>query len=200
MIDAHHGGSETAITPEAARELAASLLSDDEKRRAHDLAVGDMCDRVARAARVDEPTRATAVAAAYLHDVGYAEPLKQTGFHPLDGARYLRARGWGLLARLVAHHSQAHLQAAILGLSLADFPPVGGVLQDLVDYADLRTGPDGSVVSVEERLRGITERHEPSSATARALVPRRPLVEALVRRIEHRCGGDPLGGALAGVS
>ena len=162
------------------------------QRRAHDLAVGELCARVAHAAKIDERTLATAVAAAYLHDVGYAASLKQTGFHPLDGARYLRSRGWDVPARLVAHHSQAHLQADILGLSLADFPSVGGILQDLVDYADLRAGSDGKLVSVEERLRGIAKRHDPSSAPSRALDRRRPLVEALVRRIEDRCGGDPL--------
>ena len=30
------------------------------------------------------------VAAARLHDVGYAEPAKDTGFRPIDGGRYLR--------------------------------------------------------------------------------------------------------------
>ena len=34
------------------------------------------------------------VAAAWLHDIGYASGLRNTGFHPLDGARYLRATGW----------------------------------------------------------------------------------------------------------
>lgn len=29
-------------------------------------------------------------AAAWLHDIGYAPALAVTGFHPLDGARYLR--------------------------------------------------------------------------------------------------------------
>ena len=29
------------------------------------------------------------MAAAWLHDVGYAPELVETGFHPLDGARFL---------------------------------------------------------------------------------------------------------------
>ena len=29
-------------------------------------------------------------AAAWLHDIGYAPAVDDTGFHPLDGARYLR--------------------------------------------------------------------------------------------------------------
>ena len=33
------------------------------------------------------------VAAAWLHDIGYAPELVVTGFHPLDGARYLRREG-----------------------------------------------------------------------------------------------------------
>jgi HD superfamily phosphodiesterase len=31
--------------------------------------------------------------AAWLHDIGYAPELVDTGFHPLDGARYLRSIG-----------------------------------------------------------------------------------------------------------
>src|SRR5262245_43851273 len=34
------------------------------------------------------------VAAAWLHDVGYTPTARKTGFHPLDGARYLRMLGW----------------------------------------------------------------------------------------------------------
>jgi putative nucleotidyltransferase with HDIG domain len=30
------------------------------------------------------------VVAAWLHDIGYAPDVQDTGFHPLDGARYLR--------------------------------------------------------------------------------------------------------------
>src|SRR5712691_3944912 len=32
-------------------------------------------------------------AAAWLHDIGYSPELAVTGFHPLDGARFLRAEG-----------------------------------------------------------------------------------------------------------
>ena len=33
------------------------------------------------------------VTAAWLHDIGYAPTVEDTGFHPLDGARYLRGLG-----------------------------------------------------------------------------------------------------------
>ena len=51
------------------------------------------------------------VAAAYLHDIGYAPHLKATGFHPVDGARHLEHTGRPALARLVAHHSGASVEA-----------------------------------------------------------------------------------------
>ncbi len=45
-------------------------------------------------------------AAAWLHDIGYSPELAVTGFHPLDGARFLRAEGAderGLLAGRASH-------------------------------------------------------------------------------------------------
>src|SRR5262249_54406452 len=47
------------------------------------------------------------LAAAYLHDIGYTPTLVQTGFHPLDGARYRRVIGYERLGSLVAYHSEA---------------------------------------------------------------------------------------------
>src|SRR5580698_9472668 len=48
-------------------------------------------------------------AAAWLHDIGYSAELAATGFHPLDGARYLRdVEGADEIACcLVAHHTCA---------------------------------------------------------------------------------------------
>jgi HD superfamily phosphodiesterase len=55
--------------------------------------------------------------AAWLHDIGYGPDLADTGFHPLDGARFLRRIGAGdCLARLVAHHSCAVYEARVRGL------------------------------------------------------------------------------------
>jgi HD superfamily phosphodiesterase len=66
-------------------------------------------------------------AAAVLHDVGYAPRLATTGFHPLDGARFLRDVHGGdeRLVRLVANHSFALLEAEARGLREvleAEFP------------------------------------------------------------------------------
>ena len=49
------------------------------------------------------------LAAAWLHDIGYAPSLVATGLHSLDGARYLRdaQHSDAMLCRLVAYHSCA---------------------------------------------------------------------------------------------
>jgi putative nucleotidyltransferase with HDIG domain len=53
------------------------------------------------------------VGAALLHDIGYAPDLASTGFHALDGARYLRRVGGpDRLVNLVAHHSCATLEGS----------------------------------------------------------------------------------------
>jgi hypothetical protein len=179
------------LSPPAARQLVTVILADLPRRLAHSLAVGESAERIAACAHVRKSTRDLMVAAAYVHDVGYAPALRRTGFHPLDGALYLRERGWEAIARLVAYHSQAKVKARLKGLDLSAFSPKPGISQDVVDYADARTGPDASVVTVEERLAGIAARHAGDPTDLRDLEVRRPLMLALARRVERRCGGDP---------
>jgi len=85
-------------------------------------------------------------AAAWLHDIGYAPPLDKLGFHPVDGARYMRQQGHERLASLVAYHSGARFEAEERGLvaALAEFAPDDGPLLDALTYADMTTGPAGA--------------------------------------------------------
>lgn len=55
-------------------------------------------------------------AAAWLHDIGYAREASVLGFHPLDGARWLRDQGWpDQVTQLVAWHTHAEKEAELLG-------------------------------------------------------------------------------------
>ncbi|MFC9908282.1 HD domain-containing protein [Streptomyces sp. NPDC127197] len=78
-------------TPQGAAELAESLLPPLGNRWLHTQAVAARA-REASAA-VPEGDRDLLVAAAWLHDIGYAPELRLTGFHPLDGARHLETLG-----------------------------------------------------------------------------------------------------------
>jgi HD superfamily phosphodiesterase len=73
------------------------------------------------------------IAAALVHDIGYAPDVANTGFHPLDGARYLRGVGGpDRLVNPVAHHSCATWEAELRGLSdeLAEFEDEKTALRD----------------------------------------------------------------------
>jgi hypothetical protein len=131
------------------------------------------------------------VAAAWLHDIGYAPDLVDTGFHPLDGARYLgdTSQADELLCRLVAHHSYAVIEAAqrrLDGVLLREFVPVGGELADALIYCDLTTGPDGQRMSVEQRLAEIRSRYMPDDPVSRALACSAPELTGAVYRVRRR--------------
>ena len=72
-----------------ARSLAEQHMPVLGHRWAHVQAVA------ARAAALpfDNADHELLVAAAYVHDIGYAPELAATRFHPLDGAKHLRSLG-----------------------------------------------------------------------------------------------------------
>ena len=106
------------------------------------------------------------VAAAWLHDIGHAPDLVQTGFHPLDGARFLRRAGVdGPVVSLVAYHSCARVEADVRGLGAelaAEFTPAGPLLTDALLYCDMTIGPDGDYVRPADRLAEIRGRDSPA--------------------------------------
>jgi hypothetical protein len=111
------------------------------------------------------------VAAAWLHDIGYAPELVETGFHPLDGARYLRRKGIdGQVVSLVAYHSCAQIEADVRGLAAElawEFSPPEPLLSDALLYCDMTTGPDGKYVRPADRLVEIRGRYGPDHEVTR---------------------------------
>ena len=103
------------------------------------------------------------MAAAWLHDIGYAPDLVDIGFHPIDGARFLRTLGAGdRLVCLVAHYSCAVYEARVRGLEdvlLAEFGQEASPTYDALVFCDLTTGPAGELVTYPERMKEIRERY-----------------------------------------
>src|SRR3954452_16475569 len=94
------------VSVKRARRLAKHLLRKSIERWKHSQGVARRA--VELAVTVNPADRRLLIAAAWLHDIGYAPALRQTGFHPLDGALYLRKHKWDQrLVALVAHHSGA---------------------------------------------------------------------------------------------
>ena len=171
----------------AARGLAYRLLDGNRERIRHSAGVATRATFLTSA--VDENEVNLLVAAAWLHDIGYSAQLKDTGFHPLDGARYLRSAGWdSKLCDLVAHHSGSRFVAAMRGISeeLCEFTYQESAVSDALTVADQTIGPNGRRLSIDERMREMLERHGPDSPNARAHPQRELYFRGALQRVTRR--------------
>jgi putative nucleotidyltransferase with HDIG domain len=169
-----------------ARDLARVLLADEPERWQHTVGVARRAEELARTVGDESDLL---VAAAWLHDVGYAAVTRDTGFHPLDGARYLDRNHWpARLCALVAHHSGAWFVASLHGLddALQAYPHEVSVVSDALTYADQTVGPAGRRMTIMQRMAEMLDRHGPESASARAHHLRRPYLLAIADRVERR--------------
>ena len=171
-----------------AGDLARRLLAEPLPRRwAHVQGVAARSRSLASILREDSDL---ITAAAWLHDIGYAPVLVDTGFHPLDGARYLRdVEGAGeRLCRLVAHHTCARIEAGERGLAdklTVEFPAPDDRLVDALTYCDVTTSPDGEPLHVDARLAEIRSRYGPEHLVARSIRAATPCITTSVRNVEN---------------
>ncbi|GCE46431.1 HD domain-containing protein [Thermosporothrix hazakensis] len=128
------------------------------------------------------------ISAAYLHDIGYAPSLQKTGFHPLDGAYFVRSLGDLRLASLVAHHSEARFEARLKGLEeqLSEFPREESPLADALIYCDFTTSPFGATISMQERVADIMSRYGKEHPVTQALHLALPTLTEAIERMEKR--------------
>ena len=172
---------------DGAAAFAAQSLGEESKRWRHSRAVAQRAANLS--ATVPTEDRQLLVAAAWLHDIGYADQAKDTGFHPVDGARFLVSTGWDpRLAALVAHHSGARFVAAVRGLehALAPFPFEDTPVADALTYADQTVGPDGQSMQLDDRIADVLRRHGPDSPNARAHPRRGPYLHVVAGRMRAR--------------
>jgi putative nucleotidyltransferase with HDIG domain len=134
-------------------------------------------------------------AAAWLHDIGYAPTIAQTGLHHLDGARYLRdaEHAGEMVCRLVAHHSCGIIEAEERGLAgqlAREFEPPPGDLAGALTYCDMTTSPDGNELPVDQRLAEILARYGPEHLVTRSIKRSGPHIAAAVavvaRKLAHQ--------------
>ncbi|MBB5080677.1 HD domain-containing protein [Nonomuraea endophytica] len=172
---------------EWARDLAKHLLEPTLPRRwAHTQGVANRAESLAPMLGAETDTL---IAAAYLHDIGYAPDLVETGFHPLDGARYLRdvVKADDTLCRLVAHHSCAVNEALnrnLFDALTAEFDEERPELVEALTYCDMTTGPDGVHLDVSERLAEIHSRYGPEHLVSRSITASTPCILAAVRAVK----------------
>lgn len=134
----------------------------------------------------------TLVIAALLHDIGYAPDLAITGFHPLDGARFVRDQGHVEIASLVAHHTGARREARLRGLTdfEDEFPFRGSLLQRALTYCDLTTGPGGQRTNAADRVAEIVSRYGDDHVVSRAAMRGLPEFLDIEAEIEGLLSGS----------
>lgn len=174
-------------------ELARSL----PLRYAHSRGVAQRATELASVVGNDADLLASA---AVLHDVGYAPRLVVTGFHPLDGARFLR-NAYGVderLLRLVANHSFALLEADERGLRAAleaEFPLLDDqFLVDALVWCDMTTTPGGERTTATDRIAEILRRYGADSLVGRFIRRASPEIFAAMARVESAIAAQSRGG------
>jgi hypothetical protein len=185
--------SSTATGPGSAQDaaaLAACLLQGLDSRLDHSAGVARHIDRPA--SMVEPEWRSALNDAAWLHDIGYSPELTRTGFHPLDGARWLRDHHWpDATCRLVAWHTEPLEEARLYGLDedlAAEFVPPPPLASAALAWADLTTSPTGERWDAERRFADILDRYPPGSNVHEATQAALPSLRAAVRTIENLLG------------
>ncbi|MFD0362673.1 HD domain-containing protein [Nocardia sp. GCM10030253] len=166
-----------------AEELARTKLATSLPRRwAHVQGVASQARRAA--AIVDDGD--LLIAAAWLHDIGYAPDLVGTGFHPVDGAVFLREQGIPeRICALVANHSCAQVEGRRRGIGIA-WRDETTPLRDALWWADMTTTPDGSRTTVEDRVREVVARYGAEHVVALSLLEAEPELLSAATRTELR--------------
>ncbi|MGW6728619.1 HD domain-containing protein [Nocardia sp. NPDC055029] len=162
-----------------AEEVARVCLRDLPRRLQHVEGVARRAATVADA--VDDP--ALLVAAAWLHDIGYSAQLATTGFHPVDGAEFLRTEGAPhRLCALVTNHSCACVEARRRGIPLLweDEP----ALRDALRWADMSTRQAGEPTDVRSRIAEVLERYGPDHVVSASVAESAPQLVAAVERTQ----------------
>lgn len=124
----------------------------------------------------------------WLHDVGYSRKVARTGFHPLDGARWLCDHGWPAeTCRLVACHTEAIHEARLQSLDReleAEFQPPPSRPAAALAWADLTSSATGERCDLEARVASILDRYPPDTVVHQAALASLPAWRAAVEQIE----------------
>jgi hypothetical protein len=175
------------LGPADSEAFVRAAFADQPARLRHILVIAERARQSARAIadrhpglRVDERL---VYCAALVHDIGYLELAKRTGFHPLDGYHYLCAHGAEALGQRIVGHSSSPEEARLLGLPLP--ASLEDVAAQLVTYWDMQVKQGGEIVGYEERHRDILRRYGEGSVVGRAQRLARPRICGILAEVER---------------
>jgi hypothetical protein len=190
-----------AELPAWAARLSAGLLGPLGKRWVHTVGVAHEAARLG--ARLPANDQHVLLAAAYLHDLGYAPCLARTGFHPLDAALALAGVVPDRIVALIANHSSSAAEARMRGLgeALAHFTAETTPVADALTCADMSVGSDGRPVTLAERVADVVTRYGDEHVVTRGIRATRPQLAAVIARARWRAdAGQATVGACGSVA
>lgn len=154
---------------EQSKELAQDLVLGMGDRWSHTVAVGQAAEQLAEQSDL---VTDVLVSAAWVHDIGYADELVDSGMHAVDGARALQRLGApDRVVALVAHHTGARSEAEERGL-LAEWvrlPTPSRLSLDILTLIDLSTSPTGQPAMAVDRITEILNRYDQNHPVHRAV-------------------------------
>ncbi len=181
------------IEPEGVRRFVETALNSSPSRLVHVLEIARrvresaaLLNRLGWHPPIDLEI---AECAALLHDIGYWKPIAETGFHPVDGLRFLYGQGQKELGELIAGHSCSPEEGMLSGFP--GIEPSPNIIARLITYWDLQVKQGGEVVSYQERLRDILSRYGPDTIVAKANLAAQPRLEALMQDVSTLLNGAP---------
>ncbi|MCI5064646.1 HD domain-containing protein [bacterium] len=179
---------------EEIERLLAYSFRESPERLAHILRVARFTEEVLKSlpASVLAPSAHDQILrASLLHDIGYLPELKHylsehtpyevTGWHPIDGANYLRHRKEPLLAELIEGHSNSLEVTELRGFP--PFTPSEQLGAKIITYCDVQTGPTGEPIDYHQRLEEIRNRKGEDSISYRAHKNAKHRIEAILGEI-----------------
>ena len=175
------------LDPADAETFVREGFADQSARLRHILVIAERAEQSAREIAARHPSlqvdARVAQCAALVHDIGYLDQAKRTGFHPLDGYEFLCAHGAELLARRIVGHSSSPEEACLLGFSLPE--SLDDVAAKLVTYWDMQVKQGGAVVGYEERYRDILGRYGEDSVVGQAHRLARPRIRNILADVDR---------------
>lgn len=154
---------------ERSQEIAREFMLGSGDRWSHTVAVGQAAEQLAEQSDL---VTDVLISAAWVHDIGYAAELVDSGMHAVDGARaLLRLGAPDRVVALVAHHTGARLEAEERGLlsEWMEMPTPNRLSLDILTLIDLSTSPTGQPVMAVDRITEILNRYDDDHPVHRAV-------------------------------
>lgn len=173
ILDELNGRSFEVNTLEGAQEVLEHFMGDDGNRLNHCKRVVMNMKRLLEYTKLDYATRQKMLMVSTLHDIGYSEIVRISGYHPYDGYLYLRENGWDIgLCNLVLLHSFSR------ELAQGEYPELYHIFMNaeretdskliaLISLADFTSSSTGEKCTLEERVEDIEARYGYESAVTK---------------------------------